>query len=136
MEQTTSPMPPSHRGRQSCGGNSSGHPLHEHTSGKDARRGGWQRSKPVHSFADCARQVGGCGRGRGSEGAGLQAVRVPAQTVRQGASSGVQAEVVRVRSEEMLLLLLQDSPRCLAARAHRDRRRVLQLRRGGGRGTV
>lgn len=132
-------MLPCPRGRQSCGWKQqwASAALHEEeTSRKDARRGGWQRGKLLHGFADFGLQVCGCGRSRGREGAGFQAVRLLEQTVRQGASEGVQAEVVRVWSEEMLLVLLQDSPRCLAARSHRDRRRVLLLRCGGGRGSV
>lgn len=132
-------MLPCPGGKQSCGWKRewASAALHEEeTSGKDARRGGWQRRKLLHSLAVYGLQVCGCGRDRGSEGADRKTVRILEQTVRQGAPEGLQAEVVRLWSEEMLFVFLQDSPRCLATRAHRNRRCVLQLRRGGGRGSV
>lgn len=136
---TTCPMLLCQRNGQSCGWKqewASAVLQEEETSRKDARRGGWQRGALLHGFAIRELQVRGCGRHRGSEGAGLQTVWLLEQTVRQGALEGVQAEVVCVWSEEMLFVLLQVSPGCPAARTHRNMRCVFQLRFGRGRGSV
>lgn len=136
---TTCPMLLCQRNGQSCGWKqewASAVLQEEETSRKDARRGGWQRGALLHGFAIRELQVRGCGRHRGSEGAGLQTLWLLEQTVRQGALEGVQAEVVCVWSEEMLFVLLQVSPGCPAARTHRNMRCVFQLRFGRGRGSV
>lgn len=110
--------------------------LQEELSKKDARRGGWQRGQAESASADRGRQVRGRGRGRLREGAGVQTVRLLEQTVWQGASKGIQAAVVRVRPKKMLHVLLQESAGRTAARTHRHKRRVLQLRPGGRGGPV
>ena len=105
---------------------------------EDARRG-WQRSESPHVTFGPRRvlpRVPGRGRGRGQGPPDHQAVRPLDQAGRQGPAAGLERAVVRVRPEEVLLVLLQDPPGRPAAGLHRDRRRVLQLRRGGRRGAV